>query len=65
MDVTQIAGLATSMAETGNRQEVGLAVLKRAQDIGKDHAMQLIESVKASSPPNLPPHLGNHINTTA
>ena len=65
MDVNDIAGLATSMAQTGTRHEVGMTMLKRAQDIAKDHSTQLIESVKASSPPNLPPHLGNHINTTA
>ena len=58
--------LATSVAQTGNAQEVGLAVLKKAQDIEKSTATQLIDSVKA--PPtvqNLPANLGNTINTTA
>ena len=61
-----LAKLASSVAETGNAQEVGLAVLKRAQDIEKSTATQLIDSVKA--PPtvrNLPSNLGNTINTTA
>ena len=65
MDVTGIAKLATSVAETGNRQEVALAVLKRAQQIEMSSATQLIEAVQASSSAKLPPHLGNKINTTA
>ena len=60
MDLTK---LASSVAQTGQQQEVGLAVLKRAQDMEKSTATQLINSVKA--PPNLPPNLGNTINTTA
>jgi len=66
MDVMGIAKLATSIAETGTRQEVGIAMLKRAQDIQATTATQLLESVQAVAPAqNLPPHLGNHINTTA
>jgi len=63
-----IAKLTPSVAQTGNspNPEVGLAVLKRAQDIQKATASQLIDAAKA--PPqmqNLPPNLGNTINTTA
>ena len=63
-----IAKLTTSVAQTGNspNPEVGLAVLKRAQDIQKATASQLIDAAKA--PPqmqNLPPNLGKTINTTA
>jgi hypothetical protein len=67
MDVTNLAKLSTSIAETGNRQEVGLAVLKRAQQIEMATATQMIEALQAASPtqPNLPPHLGNNVNTTA
>ena len=63
MDLTK---LASSVAQTGQAQEIGLAVLKRAQDMEKSTATQLINSVKA--PPtaqNLPSNLGNTINTTA
>ena len=66
MDVSSIAGLSSSVAETGVKQEVGLAVLKRAQQIQASTASQLINSV--ATPPtmqNLPTHLGNTINTTA
>jgi hypothetical protein len=63
MDISGIAKLATSIAETGNRQEVGLAVLKRAQEMQLSAASQLLSAIPA--PQNLPAHLGNHINTTA
>ena len=33
MDVSSIAKLSTSMAETGTKQEVDIAILKKAQDI--------------------------------
>lgn len=67
MDVTNLAKLSTSIAETGNRQEVGLAVLKRAQQIEMAAATQMIEALQAASPaqPNLPAHLGKNVNTTA
>ena len=63
-----IAKLSTSVAQTGNspNQEVGLAVLKRAQDIQKATASQLIDAVSTTPQvQNLPPNLGNRINTTA
>ena len=66
MDVTGIAKLATSLADTGTRQDVAIAVMKKAQDIQATAASQMFEALQAASPaPNLPPHLGNHINTTA
>jgi len=64
MDVTGIAKLATSIADTGTKQEVGLAVLKKAQQIEQSTAAQLLEGIK-SVPQNLPAHLGKNINTTA
>ena len=61
-----IAKLSSSVAETGNNQEVGYAVLKKAQEIQTSTAAQLIDSVKSpASIQNLPAHLGNTINTTA
>ena len=65
MDVSSIAKLSTSIAETGQRQEVNLAVLKKAQQIQASTATQLLEALPAVQGPNLPPHLGNKINTTA
>jgi hypothetical protein len=66
MDVTGIARLATSMAETGTKQEVDIAILKKAQQIESSTATQLIDAIKAvPTVQNLPPNLGNTINTTA
>jgi hypothetical protein len=63
MDITGIAQTATTIADTGTKQAVGVAVLKKAQDIAASSASALIESIPPV--PNLPPHLGNNINTKA
>jgi hypothetical protein len=66
MDVSGIAKIATSIAETGTRQEVDVAILKRAQQIESATATQLIDAIKAvPTLQNLPPNLGNNVNTTA
>jgi len=66
MDAVGIAKLATSIADTGLRQDVGIAMARKTLDVQAAAATQLLEAVKASAPaPNLPPHLGNHVNTTA
>jgi hypothetical protein len=66
MDVAGIAKLSTSIAETGNKQEVGIAVLKKAQEIEASTATQLIDAIQpAPTVQNLPSHLGNTINTKA
>jgi hypothetical protein len=65
MSVSGIAKLATSIAETGNKQEVAVAVQKRAQQIQSEAATQMIEAIKSTPSANLPPHLGSKINTTA
>lgn len=63
MDVTSIAQTATTIAETGTKQAVGIAVLKKAQDAQASSAQALIDALPPV--PNLPSHLGNNINTTA
>lgn len=66
MDINSIGKGAASVAETGNKQDVGLAMLKKAQQIQASTTAQLINSV--ATPPsmqNLPANLGNTINTTA
>jgi hypothetical protein len=61
-----IGKLTTSIAETGTKQEVGLEVLKRAQQIERSTATQLIDAVKSTpTVQNLPSNLGNTINTKA
>lgn len=62
----ELSKLATSVASTGTGQEVGLAVLKKAQQIQKATAAVLIDAAKAPAPAqSLPSNLGTRINTTA
>jgi hypothetical protein len=66
MDVLSIAKLSTTMAETGTRQEVGVTMLKKQQDIQKSTMTQILDGVTPPQPAqNLPAHLGSKINTTA
>ena len=66
MDVLGIAKLATTVAETGNKQEVALTMLKKQQDMQKSMAAQMLNAIPAPQPvQNLPANLGNTINTTA
>lgn len=66
MDVTGIAKLATSIADTGTRQDVAVAVVKLARDAQATTATQLLDALQPpASTASLPAHLGNHINTTA
>lgn len=64
--VSGIAQVATTIADTGTKQAVGIAVQKKAEDIQASSAAALIEAIPpVTSAPNLPAHLGNTINTTA
>lgn len=66
MDISAIASYSTSVAETGLKQEVGVAVLKKALQADSATATALIKALPATpSVQNLPPNLGNTINTTA
>ena len=66
MDTMSIAKLSTSIAETGIKNEVGLTMLKKAQDLQASTAAQLLEAVPSMPrAQNLPAHLGNTINTKA
>lgn len=66
MDVLAIAKLSTTIAETGNKQEAALSMLKRTHDMQKSMATQMLDAIQpAPALQNLPPHLGNTVNTTA
>jgi hypothetical protein len=66
MDVSSIAKAASTIADTGTRQEVDIAVQKRAQEIEASTATQLIDAIKSPPPAqSLPEHLGQNVNTTA
>jgi hypothetical protein len=63
MDISAISSLATSLSESRTSQDVSIAVLKTALDSEAQSASALIDAIP--SPANLPPHLGQNINTTA
>ena len=63
MDVSSIAKLSTSMAQTGTKQEIDIAMLKKAQNIQLSTATQLLAAIPPAQ--NLPANLGNTINTKA
>ncbi len=65
MDAMSIARLSTTIAETNTRQDVSMAVLKKAMDVQASSAAALVEALPSTPSANLPSHLGNTINTTA
>lgn len=66
MDVSGIASLATSLSANKTDQQVGIAVLKKAMDVESAGATALINAIpQVPSAANLPPNLGQNINTTA
>lgn len=65
MDVKNVAHLATTIATTATNQAIGVAVLKKAMDVQASSATALLEALPPATAPNLPPHLGQRINTTA
>ncbi|WP_151636418.1 YjfB family protein [Noviherbaspirillum aerium] len=66
MEVTDIARLATTMASTATADAVNVAVLKKAMDMQASNATALLQALPPVTPAaNLPPHLGQNVNTTA
>ncbi|WP_423678778.1 MULTISPECIES: YjfB family protein [unclassified Undibacterium] len=66
MDVTGIANVATTLADVGTSQAVNIAVLKKAMDLQTENATALIQAIpNPNKVQNLPPYLGQNINTTA
>ena len=65
MEVNQIAQLATSLATTATSQAIGIAVMKKAMDVQASTATAMLEALPPATGANLPPHLGQNINTTA
>jgi hypothetical protein len=63
MDVTSIAALSTTIAETGRKDDIAMTMLKKQQDMQKSNMAQILDGIQP--PQNLPAHLGNTINTTA
>jgi hypothetical protein len=65
MDVQNIAQLAVNLATTTTNQAIGIAVLKKAMDVQASSAAAMLEALPPVSGANLPPHLGQNIDTTA
>jgi hypothetical protein len=65
MDTTAIAATATAMQQTKTDQAISIAVLKKALDTQASSAAALLDALPPVTPANLPPHLGQNINTVA
>lgn len=65
MDVNNIAHLATSLAATATNQAIGIAVMKKANQVQASSAAAMLEALPPATPANLPSHIGRNINTTA
>lgn len=65
MDVTNIAAAATTIADTNTREAIAVTIQRKAMDIQASSASALLAALPPVSKPNLPPHLGQKIDTTA
>jgi len=65
MDVSTIASVATTVSSTATKEAVGIAVMKKAMDIQTGNAAALLAAIPSVPSQNLPPHLGQNVNTTA
>lgn len=63
MDVSNIASAATAMSQQQTANAVQMAVLKKAMDIGRSSAEQLIAAIPQAGAN--PPNLGNRVDTYA
>ena len=66
MSVNSIANLSTVMASSQTNQTVAVDILKRSNDIAKNSVSELLSAIPApQASGNLPPNLGQNINTQA
>ncbi len=62
MDVGSVGSFTTAMTQGQTADAVQIAVQKKAMDIEKQSAMQLISAATTRAPSN-PPNLGNKVDT--
>lgn len=62
MNVSNIANLATNIAQQRSDMDISVAVFKKALDAQSSAALALIQAIPTVS---LPPNLGNNVNTKA
>lgn len=66
MSVSSIASLSTIMSANQTDQTIGITVLKKSMDIASSSVSELLAAIPApTSASNLPPNLGQNINTVA
>ena len=63
MDVTSIGSLSTALSQAEVADAVGIRVLKKAMDIQKQSALQLLQALPQL--PSNPPNLGQNIDVKA
>ncbi len=65
METGGLAQLATALAQQRTMQDVSVAVLKKTLQIEAGTATSLLAALPPVEAANLPPHLGQTINTSA
>lgn len=65
MEIGGIAQLATALAQQRTAQDVSVAMLKKTLQIEADSASSLLAALPPVEAANLPPHLGQTIDTSA
>jgi hypothetical protein len=60
MELSGVASLSTALSQSIPGDAVGTLVLKKAMELQKQSAMQLLEAVPQV--PNNPPNLGNSVD---
>jgi hypothetical protein len=57
--------LSLSLVNTTINQAIGVAVMKKAMDVQASSAAAMLQALPPVSSANLPPNLGQNVNTTA
>lgn len=65
MDVNTIVSASTAMEQAKTTQAISIAVLKKALDAQTSTVTAMLDALPPVTAANLPPHLGQHINTKA
>lgn len=63
MDVSSVGSLSSALSPAQTREAAGMQVLKKANDLQAQSALQLLQAVPQQS--SNPPNLGNSIDVKA
>jgi hypothetical protein len=64
MAVNLVSGASAALNNPATNDAVSMAVLKKAMDLQKQGAAQMLQALP-TPPASNPPHLGNHVDTFA